>query len=375
MFNIIVFTTFYKPHVGGVEKYVENFYKRLPNYKILVVTCKYEMNLKTTDLDENLEILRIPCIEVIKGKYFIPTITGIKQIAKIIKENPNSEIHTHTRFYLTNFIASILGKRNKSTLYHFEHGSSFVKDGSLFVRIFAYLFDKTFAKVILRNAELVFPISKSVEKFLQKQYKELKYGPVIYNSYEFKKEKLGKKNRPNALKLLFVGRIIKSKGIYELIEACKILKEKGFKYTLTVIGDGSEREKIQKLIKDYNLEKSITLRGQLPFEVTQKEYPKHDVLINPSYTEGLPTTVLEAVANGLIVIATDVGGTKEILGKMNLISLEKLNSVNLVIHIMNVYDSWDIISLKNRVSFEKIRVLFSWDDNVKKYLSVTSKIP
>jgi hypothetical protein len=66
MYNIIVFSTFYKPHIGGVEKYVENFYKRLSEKDTLIITSKYDKSLITRGQDLNLDIkkcgINIPTI-------------------------------------------------------------------------------------------------------------------------------------------------------------------------------------------------------------------------------------------------------------------------------------------------------------------------
>ncbi len=263
MYDIIAFAHLYKPHLGGLEKYVENFYKHLPNKKVLVVTSKYFKDLPTEEKDGILDIFRLDCIEIVKGKYFVPSLKGIREIKKIIDSNQKAEIHTHTRFYFTYCIALFFAKRFKPLHYHFEHGSSFVKDGSLLVRVFAYIFDHTFSKYILNSAKYVFPISESVKQFMKSIYKNLEYGPTLYNSYNFKNESFSKKQKPEILKLLFVGRVIRTKGIYELVEACKRLKESNFKFKLTMIGDGSEIPEVRKLIKEYGLEKEIELKGVL----------------------------------------------------------------------------------------------------------------
>lgn len=372
MYDIVVFSSFYKPHLGGVEKYVENFYKRIPNKKILIVTSKYDRSLATSEEDHGLEIFRIDSIEIIKGKYFIPSIRGFKQIKRILKKKPknNLEVHTHTRFYLTNFIATFLSNKYNYIHYHFEHGSSFVKDGSLFIKILAYLFDQSFGRYILKKSSKIFPISEGVKKFLIDNYKGLHYGPVLYNSYNFKEHNFSKKKKPAILKLLFVGRIIKTKGIYELIDACSELQKQGIPFVLTIIGDGSERKNVEKVVKENNLQKQVLVRGSLPYEETQKEYTKHDIFLNPSYTEGLPTTVLEAIAHGLTVIATDVGGTKEIIAKKLLIAEDNITSDALVEKIIGIHTNWE----ENQENFANIykssQKKFSWEGNVTKYLSL-----
>lgn len=376
MYNIITYSHFYKPHIGGVEKYVENFYGHPRNNEhILIITSKYDKNLPTKEENKNITILRIDSLQIIQGKYYIPSSKGFKQIKKIFYQHKDkkTEIHTHTRFYFTNVIATYFAKKYNLRHYHFEHGSSFVKDGPFYVRISAYIFDKTLAKYILNNSQLIFPVSESVRDFLNKNYKNIKLGPTIYNSYDFPNREFKYKSKPKTLKLIFVGRIIKSKGIYELIGACKLLSQKGIKYKLTIVGDGSERENIEKYIKENDI-KNIVLKGQLPYEDTQKEYSKYDIFINPSYTEGLPTTVLEALANNLIVIATDAGGTKEIIPENKLIKLNQLSPETIAEHITSSWNNWD----KEQEDFKKIFInaknKFDWEKNIEKYyLAVNHK--
>ncbi|MFA5633902.1 MAG: glycosyltransferase family 4 protein [Candidatus Dojkabacteria bacterium] len=370
MYNIIVFSHFYKPHIGGVEKYVENFYKRLTKKKILIITSKYEDLLTRNSQDHNVEILRIDSVKIIEDKYFIPSFKGLKQISKIFRNHTNerTEIHTHTRFYFNNFIASILAKKHKLNHYHFEHGSSFVKDGSLPVRIFSVIFDKTLGKYILKNASLVFPISDGVKTFLTENYKNISYGPILYNSYDFKENKFIKKPKPSTLKILFVGRLVKSKGIFELVDTAKILVRRKLPFHLTIVGGGSEMERIKKYIKENNLGKYIELKGRLEYEKTQSLYPRYSLFINPSYSEGLPTTVLEALANSLVIVATDVGGTREIIPPKHLIPKKDITPSVISSNIINIYNNWDKYQDIFYSIYSKSYQKFNWDNNVQTYI-------
>jgi glycosyltransferase involved in cell wall biosynthesis len=369
MYDIIVFAHLFNPHIGGLEKYVENFYNNLSNRKVLVITSKYKKELSKDEEDQNISIKRIDCIEMVKGKYYIPSYKGVKQIVEVFKENRANkpEIHTHTRFYLNNWIATYLAKKNKLTHYHFEHGSSFVKDGSPFVRFSARIFDLFLAGYILRNSKLIFPVSESVREFLQPRYPKLSYGPTIYNSYPFLLDTFPNKRKPEILKLLFVGRVIRSKGIYELIDACISMKEESIPFTLTIIGDGSEMNNIKKIIKEKNLSSHINMMGLLPFEETQKHFSKYDIFINPSYTEGLPTAVLEGLANGLFVVATDVGGTKEIIPKEKLIPLEDLSGKSIKNSVVHILKNWNEETGIYKEIYNTAKNKFNWKENIKKY--------
>lgn len=376
MHDIIVFSQFYKPHLGGVERYVESFYtnKLLSPKRILIVTSKHLKDLKSAEKLGTVEVLRLESIKLIRGKYFIPTFKGLKQIIGIFEENKilnnYPEIHTHTRFYLNNFIATKLAKKYHLKHFHFEHGASFVQDGSFFVRIFALLFDMTLSRYILKNADLVFPISKSVKKFLQRNYKNITFGPILYNSYNFKNKNFVSKKKPKKPRLLFVGRITKSKGIYELAEACKLLSNENFPFTLTIVGEGSEKGNLKKYIENNSLGKCIFIKGELSYEETQREYTKHDIFVNPSYTEGFGLTTLEALANNLLIVATDAGGTSEIIDRAKLIPLNLLTPKNLSEKIKRTYYNWDEEILLHKALFDKKRRIFNIEETINKYLNI-----
>ena len=102
--------------------------------------------------------------------------------------------------------------------------------------------------------------------------------------------------------LLFVGRLIKEKGIVELIEACKIIKQNKIRFKLFCLGNGPLLGEIKQLIKDLGLENEILLVGQIPEEETKYYYSNCDILILPSYREGFPMAVFQAVAAGKPVI-------------------------------------------------------------------------
>lgn len=376
MYDIIVFAHLFKPHLGGLEKYTETLYTNIPNKKILIITSKYKKDLKTEDKLGNLDILRTESIQIINDKYYVPSFTGLKQIKKVFKYNLQNtpEIHTHTRFYLSNLIAAFFAKKKHLVHFHFEHGASFVRDGSVLTRLFAKIYDYTFSRYTLKSSTLIFPISDSVKEFLTKHYRNLSFGPAIYNSLDFKNRDFKSKFKPEIPKLLFVGRLVKSKGIYELLGACNLMKERRIPFTLTIVGDGSERKMVREYIQEKELEKNVLTRGALPFEEVQKEYLKHDIFINPSHTEGFGLTVLEALSNGLIIIATDAGGTQEIINKENLIPLEKLSPEILTEEILKTLDQWEEKTLLHKDLFEQAKKKFSIDNVIKRYLEASDNI-
>lgn len=116
------------------------------------------------------------------------------------------------------------------------------------------------------------------------------------------------------LNFIFLGRICQRKGAFDLIKAfanLNILAQKEV-CCLTLAGDG-EIEKAQQLIESLNLTNHIHLTGWVAQEERDNLLAKADIFVLPSYNEGLPMALLEAMGWGLPVITTPVGGISEVI--------------------------------------------------------------
>ena len=129
--------------------------------------------------------------------------------------------------------------------------------------------------------------------------------------------KIGTDNNP--IKLLMVHRLSPvRKTSYYLPYIVESLNKNypNLKFHLTIVGGGDERTELEHNIKKFELSHLITLTGSIPNEKITKYYEEADIFIQPSYNEGFPRVVLEAMASGLPIVATDAGGTHQIVGKL-----------------------------------------------------------
>jgi glycosyltransferase involved in cell wall biosynthesis len=108
-----------------------------------------------------------------------------------------------------------------------------------------------------------------------------------------------------------LGRLSPEKGHVDFVEAAAIVLAQGFDARFVIVGDGPEEPKIKQLIYGKGLEESVTMAGYLrdPRRVLQD----FDLMVLPSYTEGLPNVILEALMMEVPVISTAVGGVPEII--------------------------------------------------------------
>ena len=103
-----------------------------------------------------------------------------------------------------------------------------------------------------------------------------------------------------------MGRFTQQKNLFNLLNAIK-----GLNVNLTIFGSGHQEEELKAIVKQNKLK--VIFKGNIENKDLPKELNKHDLFILPSYFEGNPKVLLEAMSCGLSVIGTNVEGIKEII--------------------------------------------------------------
>ncbi len=126
------------------------------------------------------------------------------------------------------------------------------------------------------------------------------------------KEKVSRNiNIDNNLNLLFLGRHVKDKGIFDIYEINKILKEKNINVTWTILGKGPETVNV---IKQWENENNVSFLTPDTQSEVLDIIEKNDILVFPTKFEGFPVAILESMSVGCIPIASDiVGGVQEVV--------------------------------------------------------------
>ncbi|MCF8341869.1 MAG: glycosyltransferase family 4 protein [Chitinophagaceae bacterium] len=175
-----------------------------------------------------------------------------------------------------------------------------------FIKYNQILFEKQIAKsrIVVNSPQLL-----EKYKFIAPKIQLIKTTTLGVESFFFREDTC---NKP-IINILYTGRIDIAKGLFELLEAISVLRSQNFNVILNIVGkeinDGNEI--INLLIvkaKKLNIEKYLIFHGwkSLGFGLNEM-YQKSDIYVIPSYHEGFPRTIWEAMANSLPVIASDVG--------------------------------------------------------------------
>jgi glycosyltransferase involved in cell wall biosynthesis len=148
-----------------------------------------------------------------------------------------------------------------------------------------------------------------------------------YSILNFKKELSVKRVKRD---ILFIGSVDRRKGILDLFEAIHDFPEK-LNWHLHIAGDfTSEAFKLLffSKLKELNLTKRVTLHGYVSDEAKHKLFEMSSILVLPSYSEGMPLSILEGLSAGCAIVATNVGANKETIKSVtNLLQPGDLNAI------------------------------------------------
>lgn len=136
---------------------------------------------------------------------------------------------------------------------------------------------------------------------------------VINNTVKIP-EKATKWNE-DKFKILFLGVLIKRKGVDDLLEGINIIsKEINMKNIEFIIaGSGEEKDRLEKKVEELNLTKYIKFVGWINEEEKRELFLNVQLMVLPSYNEGLPISILESISYGIPVISTDVGDISSVI--------------------------------------------------------------
>ena len=368
MQTIAIFSGYYLPHLGGVERYTYNLAKRLKNmgYKIIIVTSRYDKSLKEIEETGYAKIFRLPTYKIVSGRYPINKQNKrCKELLEMVKkENINSAI-IQTRFWTTSYIASKFISKNNIPTCLIEHGSTHFTVNNKILDFFGEKYEHILTNSIKKRVKDYYGVSKKCTEWLKHFNIEAK--GVFYNSVNSEEiEEYSKfiNKDTGKINITYTGRMIEEKGVLRLIDAFKNLNEKYDNLELSLAGEGPVLEKIIQENKDI---KNIHILGKISHDEVMKLLGRTNIFVNPShFSEGFPTTILEAGLMECAVVATPMGGTTEIISDDSLGYICGFETQEIQEKIEKLINKPEIMKDMSIKIKQKVKEQFSWDITAKK---------
>ncbi len=316
--RVLILTTAYLPQIGGSELAIKNTTDRLPGIHFDLITSRFSKNVSEYEQAGNVNIYRVgnsfSRLNFLLPKSFFPVAVFFKTCQLMRKFGPYNIIHAYQasqaagggwllkwRYPAIPFIITI------------QEGKDLNQQPWL-MKFFRYL--------IFKKADQATAISNYLARYVESQNQKLPVS-VIPNGVDLEKFTNRESRIMNHGKVIItVSRLVEKNGIEDLIEAMTILVNdksttngnwKMENPKLLIVGGGSLEKKLKLKVKNLKLESNIEFLGEISNELTLKYLSMADIFVRPSLSEGLGTAFLEAMAAGLPVIGTPVGGIPDFL--------------------------------------------------------------
>lgn len=302
--RVLIFAAFYPPDIGGYANNVSALAQGLAgrDCSVSVVVCSKEAGEYD---DGQVHVYKLPCFQLLSGRYPAVKWSGdtVDVLTALLKQRFDV-VNTQTRFYPITLLGLIFARVTRTVLIHTERGATHNLAFKGALGLLSRAYDHVVGTLVVRMADRVIGVSDGACEFARHLGAE---NPVtVHNGVSPEWFKTDSNRDPHSV--IFTGRLIPAKGVTDLITAFKAVRSVMPNVRLTIVGDGPCRADLEAQNVD-----GVTFTGQKSREDTIALLSRHSVFMNPSYSEGLPTSVLEAMAAGLTVVATDVGGTRELI--------------------------------------------------------------
>ena len=364
--KIVLITHKFLPKwVGGTEIFTYNLARNLQarNHEVHVIT-----SLDEESFDEYKEFhtyrIYFPKIKIFGFSLFL-----IQIFIRIIKIKPDI-------IQLNGLHLISLGLILKKVLK-----IPYVLRGSGSDIYFPNKFNKLLLKIAINNSSRVIALTEYMKKQMNYSLNKIQVIPngIDINNFEIRKvharQKLGiDKNKKI---ITFVGSLRPIKGVEYLIKAIHLLKDEYDHYNdleVLIIGNGNQRQYLEELTIELNIDHSIDFIGEIPNQMIPIYLAASDIFILPSLSEGFGIVLIEAMASGLPIIATNVTGIIETIeNKKNglLVEPKKPDEIAAKIIILmedeNLYKKI-VVNNKNKAKE------YTWTNIVNKYEEVYDEI-
>lgn len=305
--NVWVMATEFEPHImGGLGTVATQLVKGLKHRRLrLTVLSQTRTPDLKVDRVSGIKVIRFPRTQ----QYYNRTLNGymsdplIKWLRKAKLPRPDV-IHAHSLQFAR--AAIILARRYRVPLVYTCHSitSSRIKGSIANQSEIVRAADRVIAPSLWLKGELGRLYPKAASKMTV-----IPHGADAYRL----------KRRVKPEKLLYAGRLVRSKGVEPLIRAVALLSPRYKKIRLTIVGKGSVgyTKELRALTKRLKIGPRIRFRGFLPHNKLQRKYAHYGAVIVPSREESFCLVALEAMANGVPLVSTRAGGLKEFVNHSN----------------------------------------------------------
>ncbi len=377
--KILQITPYFLPHTGGIERYVYNLSKNLVKmgHEVEIIASNVPQNKETEQLD-GITIHRYHCLcEPLRT----PIVPDLLKLGDILDQFDIINIHNAYSFGAV--CAAYFSRTCATPIVLTHHGQH--RFGESVKDFCVRLYRNSAERFILRSVDHVVVLSQSDALYaasLGVDWNIISVIPNAINTDDFSSYLsqdptafLEKYYLKGKMVVLYVGEIIARKGIEYLIESIPLLiADAAYEnIVFVIVGDGDYLSNAKNLVKKHNLQKHVIFTGRLSFVELVQAYRSANLFVLPSLSEGLPTSILEAMHFGLPVVSTDIPGVRDHFSNFALL-VPPRDERALIDAIQTLLDDEDLAKDFSRKGKALVASRYTWDRVAREYETLYSNV-
>lgn len=317
--DIAIFSANYLPNIGGIENYTKNLAEALVRQgcRVTIVTNNCFDLSEQENLDSGIEIIRLPCSSLINGRLPIPKRNRAykKLVTMLLQENFDA-VFINGRYYAHSILGVRVARAVGAKAVVIDHSSGYITLGNSILNAVSRMYEHSMTFYLKSFRPLFCSVSKKGSDWLKTF--GITTSTILPNSISvplFQAEAAQRSFldelgiHPETTLVCFCGRLVEGKGVLETVEGVCGARRLGADVQLVVAGSGPLADDLQGMKKEW-----LHFLGPLDHSSVSALLRDSDIFCFPSsYPEGLPTAVLEAMAQNCAVIMTPVGGVDELI--------------------------------------------------------------
>lgn len=376
--KILQICQYFYPYFGGQEMYVLQLSKKLKEYgNAVTVYTSNHANISRFEKIDGIDVFRF---KMLFNPLNNPVCLGFFNIMKNLKDF--DIIHVHNEHGFVTFVSCFLNLYLKKPIVLTCHGQLIF--GNLIKDSFEKLYSMTIGKLLFKMADIVVANSEGDKEYIISLNIDPSKIVVLSNAINtehmdnlYKREiesiKMSQAKYKDKNIILFVGSIIKRKGVDHLLRSFSEVRKVNKNVLLFMIGDGYYRKDAELLAKKLNIDEHVSFFGRVSEDKLITSYNSSSVFVLPSLSEVCPTVILEAMYSGLPVITTDVPGINDHFRHFAEL-VPARDDKELAKAIINVLNDENLRYSMYKKGKDLVKEKYTWDIVSKSYLDVYNKV-
>ncbi|WP_255171277.1 glycosyltransferase family 4 protein [Natrononativus amylolyticus] len=267
-------------------------------------------------------------------------------------------IHAHSHLFFSTNVAAAVGRTLETPLVVTNHGLMSQTAPKWVQKAFI----PTVAKFTLNSADEILCYTETDKRRLRERGIDSSIS-VVHNGIDCEQFSPIQSDKSKN-QILFVGRIKPGKGVRHLLAAFSNIISEFPEYSLKIVGDGPLREELVALAEERDISSNVEFVGQIENSEVAEVYAESEIFVLPSLNEGLPRTVLEAMACEVPVIVSDLEQLESLVEEAG-VTVPRENPDILASEMKRLLANKELRTHMGRVGRECILDEYSWDETVR----------